>query len=235
MRMDEDVEDWRELLRVCVASESKLALLYTMRKWKNEGILKVPLVHYVELLIPCILHLENRAGEKIITMILRKGLEIWSGPEKEYLKRIKHTFQTEVLGTATAPAHWSLPYEGRKEEHIQIAHVSGRNEIVRVMITQIHVKIAATMPGNTILSGKLLTAVNKYSPAMSLLTQHRELSDEEMEEFQTDTDFFIENWVEIFGAEGVTNYIHILGSAHMLYFLKIIDAYTSTLSKDGKH
>jgi len=174
VRMNEDVEDWRESLRVCIASESKLALLYTMRKWKNEGILKVPLVHYVELLIPCILHLENRAGEKIITMILRRGLEIWPGPKKEYLKRIEHTFQTEVLGTATAPAHWSLPYEGRKEEEIQIAHVSGRNEVVRVMIRQIHLIIAAAMPRNTMLSSKLLTAVNKYSSAMSLLTQHRE-------------------------------------------------------------
>ena len=83
VRMDEDAEDWRELLQVCVASESKLALLYMMHKWKNDGILKVPLVHYVELLIPCIFHLENRAGEKIITMILRRGLELWPGPKKE--------------------------------------------------------------------------------------------------------------------------------------------------------
>jgi len=56
-----------------------------------EGVLKIPLVEYVELLIPCILHLENRVGEKILTMILRKGLELWSeGPRKRYIETKAH-------------------------------------------------------------------------------------------------------------------------------------------------
>lgn len=78
-----------------------------MPKWKDEGILKVPLVHYVEFLIPCILHLENRVGEKIVTMILRKGLELWQGPKLTYIKRMEVVFQRQVL---------------RSEQNLHIGH-----------------------------------------------------------------------------------------------------------------
>lgn len=30
--------------------------------------------------------------------------------------------------------------------------------------------------------------------------------------------FFI--WIDLFGDKGITNYIHLLGSGHMLYFIK---------------
>lgn len=70
LSMDDDVEEWREELRLCIKKEKHLKLLYTFRKWKQDGVLKIPVVAFVELLIQCILHLENRVGEKIITMIL---------------------------------------------------------------------------------------------------------------------------------------------------------------------
>ncbi len=53
----------------------------------------------MELLIPCILHLENRIGEKIITIIIRKGLDAYHGRKEEYIKSIESVFQTKVLGT----------------------------------------------------------------------------------------------------------------------------------------
>ena len=49
---------------------------------------------------------------------------------------------------------------------------------------------------------------------------HRDLNAEEQELFQDQIDVFYENWIELFGEERITNYIHILGSGHMLYFLQ---------------
>jgi hypothetical protein len=63
--------------------ESKIALLMKIKQWKEDGIKRAPLVEFIELLIPCILHLENRVGEKIITMILQKGFDLWSEPKKK--------------------------------------------------------------------------------------------------------------------------------------------------------
>jgi hypothetical protein len=47
---------------------------------------------------------------------------------------------------------------------------------------------------------------------MKLLTSHRELSVKETEYFQFLIDDFNEIWIEVFGSEGLTNYIHMLGS-----------------------
>jgi hypothetical protein len=71
INFDDNVDEWRDKLRQSLAMESKIALLMKIKQSKEEGIKRAPLVEFVELLIPCILHLENRVGEKIITMILR--------------------------------------------------------------------------------------------------------------------------------------------------------------------
>jgi len=64
------VENWREALRESVFIERRIQFLVSLKAWKNSGKEAVPLMDIIELLIPCILHLENRVGEKIITMIL---------------------------------------------------------------------------------------------------------------------------------------------------------------------
>ncbi len=50
--------------------ERCIGMLERVQIWKDEGRETVPLVEVIELLIPCILHLENRVGEKMITIIL---------------------------------------------------------------------------------------------------------------------------------------------------------------------
>lgn len=64
------VEEWRSMLRSSVAMERCIGMLERVWIWKDEGRETVPLVEVIELLIPCILHLENRVGEKMITTIL---------------------------------------------------------------------------------------------------------------------------------------------------------------------
>jgi hypothetical protein len=44
---------------------------------------------------------------------------------------------------------------------------------------------------------------------MKLLNKHCDLSEEEMEQFHDHADDFFELWVEIFGVDGITNYIHL--------------------------
>jgi hypothetical protein len=70
-----NVMEWREMLRVCVQLEQTIQFLLNVCQWHQEGVEKVPLVEFVELLIPCILHLENHIGGKNVTMIIRLGLE----------------------------------------------------------------------------------------------------------------------------------------------------------------
>jgi len=64
-----------------------------------------------------------------------------------------------------------------------------------------------------------LLLLSQYSEAMTLLTTHRALTEEEMDTFQDLVDDFFGIWVELFGNNGMTNYLHLLGSGLILYFL----------------
>jgi hypothetical protein len=99
------LEDWRKSLLGCVKLERSIALLENVKKWHESGLESVPLVEVVELLIPCILHCENRVGEKIITILLRRQMDHYRGPKDEFLKDLQNTLQREVLGTQQSPSH----------------------------------------------------------------------------------------------------------------------------------
>jgi hypothetical protein len=48
----------------------------------------------------------------------------------------------------------------------------------------------------------------------------RRFFDEEIDAFGTQCDDFFELWVDLTGLEGMTNYIHMIGSGHMTYYLR---------------
>ncbi len=219
--MGSSVLEWRDALRACVLLERRLNLLIKLKEWHEQGNESIPLIEYIELLIPCILHLENRVGEKIVTMILRKGLEICSVSSAVYLDRLQAVFQKTVLGTEESPSHWKMRYSKDDSGSISIEAIQERNSVVRAMIAAHQHIIQATTPTEYMeFRGKLLLACSNYQAAMNLLTVHRILDDEEQEEFQDLIDDFFDAWVGLFGHAGVTNHIHLLGSGHIHYFLK---------------
>jgi hypothetical protein len=99
------VEEWRTLLQSSVSWEKYIHFLQQVRRWKETGQETAPLVDVMELLILCIFHLENHIGEKIITIILRKGLDLFQGRKEDYIKMMENLFWTKVLGTEEAPSH----------------------------------------------------------------------------------------------------------------------------------
>jgi hypothetical protein len=61
-----------------------------------------------------------------------------------------------------------------------------------------------------------------YRDAMNILRKTQEYTDEDIEIFQDKIDSFLKAYVETSGAskEGITNYINMLGSAHVAYYMK---------------
>jgi hypothetical protein len=61
-----------------------------------------------------------------------------------------------------------------------------------------------------------------YQDAMAILWKWSEYTEQEIKEFQLKIDDFFVAYVERSGAgkEGVTNYIHMLGSAHISYYMR---------------
>jgi hypothetical protein len=68
--------------------------------------------------IPCIMHLEIRVGEKLITVLLALGAELFQRRRgvkslTQYAQSIQHVVNTRILGTAQRPKQWRL-YLGKK-------------------------------------------------------------------------------------------------------------------------
>jgi len=71
--------------------------------------------------VPCILHLENRMGLKIFTMVVQKGLsralhgEIFLDINDEgrhfdsFFRELNRIVDTEILGSIANPSQWECP------------------------------------------------------------------------------------------------------------------------------
>jgi polyhydroxyalkanoate synthesis regulator protein len=208
-------------LKACVAMERAIFYLEQVKKWYESGRLTIPIVEIIEILIPCILHCENRVGEKIITIILRRQLDKFSGQKMDFIDAMDETFQTKVLGSVTSPSHWRLKHSKDSDGQLKLESLQVRNQTVRKMLDSIDIIVEdAAGESDDEFKTKMIFAVASFKEAMKILTTHRSLTEEEMERFQDKIDDFYEAWIDLFGEEGITNYIHLLGSGHMLYFLK---------------
>jgi hypothetical protein len=76
------------MLHECIKSEKDL-FLQTVHQWHQEGIEKIPLVAFIELLVPCILPLENHVREKIVNMVIRFGFQKCQQPSLAFLAEIQ--------------------------------------------------------------------------------------------------------------------------------------------------
>jgi hypothetical protein len=109
------LEDWRLSLYQSISLEQYITFLESARQWDEEGQKTVALMKVIELLIPCILHCENRVGEKILTILLRRQLDHFPGPKIDFIQRMDATFKTKILGTEFSPAHWNVKHSKDKQ------------------------------------------------------------------------------------------------------------------------
>ncbi len=66
--------------------EQSFESLEKVKEWHEQGRETAPLVEVVELLIPCILHCENRVAEKNLAILLRRQLNQFRGPKVEFVE-----------------------------------------------------------------------------------------------------------------------------------------------------
>jgi len=92
-------------------------------------------------------------------------------------------------------------------------NITGSSTFIPALLIGIDAIIETVIPAdnNDYLHGKLIWATSSYKAAMELLMLHRPLLHEEIKTFQVLAADFFETWTFIFGQEGVTNYIHVLG------------------------
>ena len=186
--------------------------------------------------IPCILHLEMRVGLKILEMIIDKGLSnaedntlAWQqslnsnsiGTRKVQLaEAVELVINEFILGTPGAPGQFKIRFEEDKAtgNRYVLSKISLQNNAVRAIVNDMAHIIDKTVCGDEV--QKLKDALNSYKAAMKILrTSKRDVTENEIKEFQKNVDDFHDKYVSIFGKSGLTNYIHYLSAGHIAEYM----------------
>ena len=181
--------------------------------------------------VPCILHMENRMGLKLLTMLLREGLEHVKNQELPWIDQTKdggmatnvQDFQdmlnqkinSTVLGSDDMPTQWQIPYDQKAQ---QIATICMDNVRIRRMIDGFGSLIdLCTVDEDRRTMWK--DCLQHYKSSMQLVNIKRNLTDDEIYAYQREADEFFAIWVDLHGETGITNYAHLIGSGHVMEYL----------------
>jgi hypothetical protein len=136
----------------------------------------------------------------------------------DYTNKIQEHINTKILGTPRRPSQWKLPITDKKE----LGPISMTNSKVRKIIDNFDLLVDSVLPDDTPESIKNLwyTALDSYRELMVMVRQREDFSDEDIEEFSDLCDIFYDAWIELHQREGITNYIHLIGSGHVTYYLQ---------------
>lgn len=123
------LEDWiyteRENLRVALKGESTINRL---SKEISHGEVREGAYFLLMQTLPCVLHMENRNGIKLLTMAFIEGLSnakkrhLFNGINAEgmrvslYVTEVERLINRSILGTDDDPCQWMCPYDAQKKE-----------------------------------------------------------------------------------------------------------------------
>jgi hypothetical protein len=172
--------------------------------------------------IPCIMHLENRVGEKLITVLLAMVADKYrlrtnmTTLNTRFASNVQSIVNTRVLGSLTRPKQWKVPLN-QKGDAVMKALFS--NKKTRLFIENIGHLINFVFSSAEDAERKCtwLKLTSDYRDAMKILRKQSDYTADDITQFQLKIDDFFSAYVEEAGAgkEGVTNYIHMLGSSHI--------------------
>jgi hypothetical protein len=177
--------------------------------------------------LPCILHMENRTGLKFLTMILIEGLSnakkklLYTDVNAEgvrvsrFVVDIQNIVNRSMIGSADDPCQWILPFDTKKKE---IGPITMDNVRTRRVVDSLDTLVEFCVTDQTRASLWTL-ALNNYRTAMILLRKREDFTNTEIASYQQHADRFFQAWVKLWQKEGVTNYIHMIGSGHVAEYL----------------
>jgi len=221
MPIDGSLTERRDCLRQRLLVEEKICLIRTAISRSELG--RESALILIKQAIICIMHLENCVSEKNLTMLLSIGAELYQGRRaqeslKGYNSSVEDIVSKQILGTHWRPKQWRVPM---KEGGLELSSVSLSNSKTRTFMTALEPLISFIFnhPDDHAMKMNWMKLLSFYNPAMELLRQPTDFTDDEIETFQEGIDRFYKKWISLVGREGITNYIHMLGSGHVAHYL----------------
>jgi hypothetical protein len=177
--------------------------------------------------LPCVLHMENRNGIKLLTMVFLEGLLnakktlLYSDINAEgarvlqYISDIERIVNRSILGTDDDPCQWMCPYDANKKE---LGPITMDNVQTRRIIDSLDTIVDLCVIDEC-RKTMWTTALNNYRIAMVFLWQRDDFTYTTIATYQVHADKFFQSWILLWQKEGITNYIHMIGSGHIAEYL----------------
>ncbi|CAB9505987.1 hypothetical protein SEMRO_250_G098940.1 [Seminavis robusta] len=234
--MNRSIDDRRALLKSLVAKEDTLWLArQTLTRHDQVNSLTDKLL--CEEAIPCILHLEMRVNEKLFWSLLSQALDRYQEADgkvrKEMIKVVTECVKDSILGDENhgRSAQWTFPLRdgGKQVEPRTMTNTQSR-KCVRGMKTlatlifsqQFDEKSRTptiTRANNAALLKQWHDLMDGYQPLMTMARQKEDVTTQDLDSFHLMANRFMTQYVTLFDGQGITNYIHMIGSGHLHYYL----------------
>jgi hypothetical protein len=241
-------EQKREALRELLMYEANIQLArYTVNRHDTARNLAISLS--VEKFIPCILHMKMRVVEKVFHTIINFGLERYGDSKVDTTKRkllaanTKLCMKQEIFGDESRNIScqwkftWSKSKKGSSDKpSMEKPSLSGNQaqklinkfkKIVEVVFdadldqdSMNSHEAASKREHNASLQQKWITLAEHMEKMWSLIEQHEDYSEEQLDHLHVACCLFFHQWNDLTGIHHVTNYIHILGAGHVCYFAR---------------
>ena len=181
--------------------------------------------------VPCLLHMEMRLGIKILSMLFKTGLTNckqdllpWIEEKdrssldrkcRAFIDGLETILNEKILGSHMLPTQESLPFD--KKQHV-MGELKLNNGKVRQIIPLIELLVEKCIVDEAD-KARWLVAMDHYRLAMKILLLRRDVTDQEVMTYQKHADLFFKEWLLLFAEEGITNYMHLIGSGHVGEYL----------------
>ena len=132
-----------------------------------------------------------------------------------FVSDVEDIINNTILGSKDDPCQWMCPFDLKKKV---IGPITMDNVRTRRIVDAMDCLVAFCVSDESRVS--LWTkALNNYRTAMVLLRKRDDFTNAEIATYQGHADLFFQAWVGLWQKEGITNYIHIIGSGHVADYL----------------
>jgi hypothetical protein len=172
--------------------------------------------------VPCILHMENRCGEKFLKLLFLEGYDSKStGTEQaKLLKDLEIIVNTQILGRPGRKANWRVATTQNKDSRQTIKDQTLPNTHCRKFLQHFALLSELCIPDDDARREAWNDCVERWLEVMETARKRETFTEAEIGEFQYLADEWFERWLGLHGRDGLTNYIHMVASGHLSFYMR---------------
>jgi hypothetical protein len=187
--------------------------------------------------VPCILHLEMRINEKVFWTLLSLAIDRYqegdSATRKKFVSKVTECMKTTVLGNVSngTEYQWKFPLKdsGKRVDPKSMTNVHSRRCVMGIKslayiifsheLDEKSNNAHITRQKNESQLQLWVSLMDTYIAMMTVLRQHEDFTDPQIDNLHLLTSLFMGKWVDCMKGSSITNYIHMVGSGHLTYFI----------------